>query len=178
MIKRSRNSGVVLSSVGATILGMVSLTALVAMVASQSESTGMAPDQRPWIVFALCLAELSLTSLFLLMVAVWIFGTSAAPRWARNTWWRDGPQSSAASVAASGAWSVWRVAAAIAGGGLLVVLLAAPLLGLMLGWLLNPDGVLLPAEAWAVSVALLAQLAWAVHLVVSSARSARTADGR
>jgi hypothetical protein len=128
-------------------------------------STGIAADQRPWIVIIMALGEFVFGCLFLLNVAVSLFGTARIPKWARDEWWAGKNVPRAMDLARSGGWSAGRFALAVLVSAAVPAALAAPVLGIMIGWLLNPNGVLTPMERWAVITAVVGQIMWGGYLL-------------
>lgn len=171
---RDTGTPIVVTAIVLTAAAAAAVTVWTASLAITSQTTGIAPDQRPWIVIIMTLAEFGLGCLFLLLVVVWVFGTARIPAWARDAWWNKEDLPPAVEIYRTGRWSAGRVALAVFGTGALVAALGAPLLGIMIGWLLNPNAVLTTTERWGVIAALVGHILWGGYLLGKQRDDRRT----
>jgi hypothetical protein len=152
-------------ALGATV-GMASaLVFLLAAAAAGAHETGIAADQRPWIILVLAVATFGVVGLLALVLTAWTAGTARLPRWARSAWWGDRNDPPLfTSAAAGGPKHAARIALGVLAGGLPFVILGGPLQGMLLGWLLNGSGALTAIESAIVVVEIAAVLLWSAYL--------------
>lgn len=158
-------SPIVIAAMMLAVGAAAAIAFTLASLAFGSEATGIDNEQRPWIVLIMALADFGLMSLFLLLLIVWAFGTARIPAWAREAWWKNEDLPPAPVIPRAGTWSAARVALAVFATGALVAALGAPLLGILIGWLLNPNDVLTAAERWIVVASLVGEIAWGIYLL-------------
>ena len=176
---RFLSRAILLASISANLGLAVGLIGLLASTAATVSTTGLAADQRPWVILLIAASTLALVGLLVLDMTAWLFGTAQIPGWARRAWWGDRIEPPLLVVAAvSGPRHATRIAIALLAVGLPLAILAAPLQGLLLGWLLNNRQVLSPAEATFVLAEVAAGILWTGYLVMRNRRRADNVTAR